>query len=139
MGLEDDALGLGILHEVTMGRCIVPEYVARDHGYDGAVYGMKMYRLVDSGCVAVAPNERGEFESRVLGLGIQPDGDRLRVRDLGIRKPIPIMSELTTVHADGTACPTRGGHGTKRCRAEGGGIASFDSDFERIVPETQSQ
>ena len=53
-----------------------------------------MYRLGDSEYVEVAPNERGEFESAVLGLGIQPDGDRLRVRDLASGKPIPSMSEL---------------------------------------------
>ena len=72
----------------------IREYVAYDPGYDGAACRMKMYRLEGSGYVAVAPNERGEFESRVLGLGIQPDGDRLRVRDLTTGEPIPTMSKL---------------------------------------------
>lgn len=73
----------------------VREYVAYDPGYNGSACRMKMYRLEDSEYVEVVPNERGEFESPILGLGIQPDGDRLRVRDLASGKSIPSMSELS--------------------------------------------
>jgi len=72
----------------------IREFVLYDPGYNGSACRMQMYRLKDSKYVAVAPNERGEFESPILGLGIQPDGDRLRVRDLASGKPIPSMSEL---------------------------------------------
>ena len=72
----------------------IREYVVYDPGYDGAPSRMRMSRLEHGRYVSVAPDERGEFESRILGLGIQPDGDRLRVRDLESGKQLPSMSDL---------------------------------------------
>ena len=79
---------------VERGGTGIPETLVYDPGYNGAPSRMRMRRLEHGDYVDVAPNERGEFESRILGLGFQPDGDKVRVRNLESGKLVPTMSEL---------------------------------------------
>ena len=79
---------------IEWGNIGIPETLVYDPGYNGAPSRMRMRRLEHGDYVDVAPNERGEFESRILGLGFQPDGDKVRVRNLESGKLVPTMSEL---------------------------------------------
>ena len=72
----------------------VPEILVYDLGYNGAPSKMRMRRLEHGGYLDVQPDDRGEFKSRILGLGIRLDGDQFRVRDLESGKQVPAMLEL---------------------------------------------
>ena len=72
----------------------VREYVVYDPGYDGDVSKIRMFRRRGNRFVEVIPDESGEVQSEVLGLGFRPTGDFVRARDLQNGKDLPSLLEL---------------------------------------------
>ena len=72
----------------------IRECVLFDPGYEDNSSRMRMCRMVENRRVEVEPDETGEFQSEVLGLGLTPERDRVRIRDLKSGKVIPSLLEL---------------------------------------------
>lgn len=72
----------------------IHECVLFDPGYEDDAVRMRMCRMDEDGSVEVEPDETGEFQSEVLGLGLTPARGRVRIRDLKSGKVIPSLLEL---------------------------------------------
>ena len=72
----------------------IHECVLYDPGFEDDAPRMRMCRLVENHRIEVEPDETGEFQSEVLGLGLKPEKGHVRIRDLKSGRVLPSLLEL---------------------------------------------